>query len=183
MSRVYLVRHCQAAGQEPLAPLTDAGRSQAETLARTWTDVGVSRIISSPYSRAVDSVLPLAERLNLPVEEDERLMERVLSTEPLPDWRDHLRRSFVDPDYGLPSGESGRVATQRGLGCVQEVMADQNVNAVIVTHGNLLALILNHFDPTFGFDAWERLINPDIYRLDFTEATTQIRRIEIGVND
>jgi len=33
MKRIYLVRHCKAAGQEPEAPLTEEGVTQAERLA------------------------------------------------------------------------------------------------------------------------------------------------------
>ena len=35
----------------------------------------------------------------------------------------------------------------------------------IVTHGNLLALLLRHFDGRVGFAAWEALTNPDVYRV------------------
>jgi 2,3-bisphosphoglycerate-dependent phosphoglycerate mutase len=37
---------------------------------------------------------------------------------------------------------------------------------VLATHGNLLALILQHFDSTIGFSFWESLTMPDIYQLD-----------------
>jgi 2,3-bisphosphoglycerate-dependent phosphoglycerate mutase len=177
MSRIYLIRHCQAVGQEPSAPLTEAGRVQAETLAERWTDMSVTRIVSSPYERARQSVIPLATQLGLPVEEDERLVERRLATDTLADWRNHLRRSFDDPDYCLPGGESGRGAASRGLDCLSEVRANQNVSSIVVTHGNLLTLILNHFDPAFGFDAWQGLTNPDVYLLEGDGATTRIRTL------
>ena len=35
------------------------------------------------------------------------------------------------------------------------------------THGNLLALVLNGFDPAFGYEFWHQLSFPDIYRLAF----------------
>ena len=35
--------------------------------------------------------------------------------------------------------------------------------AVVVTHGNLLTLILRSFDAHFGFDHWERLTYPDVF--------------------
>jgi 2,3-bisphosphoglycerate-dependent phosphoglycerate mutase len=36
----------------------------------------------------------------------------------------------------------------------------------IGTHGNLLALLLNYFDPVIGFDFWSQLSMPDIYQLE-----------------
>jgi 2,3-bisphosphoglycerate-dependent phosphoglycerate mutase len=48
MSQIlYLVRHCQAAGQEPDAPLTAMGQQQAIALAGWLCNVSIGRIISS----------------------------------------------------------------------------------------------------------------------------------------
>ncbi|HWI60619.1 MAG TPA: hypothetical protein VNT75_02140 [Symbiobacteriaceae bacterium] len=35
--------------------------------------------------------------------------------------------------------------------------------AVIVTHGNLMTLLLKRFDHRFGFAEWRALSNPDVY--------------------
>jgi 2,3-bisphosphoglycerate-dependent phosphoglycerate mutase len=40
-------------------------------------------------------------------------------------------------------------------------------HVVAATHGNLLALVLNGFDPAFGYEFWRALSFPDIYRLAF----------------
>ena len=37
---------------------------------------------------------------------------------------------------------------------------------VLATHGNLLALVLQHYDPAIGYPFWRSLTMPDIYRLD-----------------
>ena len=76
---VYLVRHCQSTGQEPDAPLTPIGQQQAVRLADCWNALGSRWIVSSPYARARQSAEPLAARLGLAVETDDRLIERVLS--------------------------------------------------------------------------------------------------------
>jgi 2,3-bisphosphoglycerate-dependent phosphoglycerate mutase len=76
MNRVlYLVRHSKAEGQEPEAALTAEGRVQAETLANVLADLGVDRIVSSTFRRAVESIQPLADRLTIPIDTDERLIE------------------------------------------------------------------------------------------------------------
>ncbi|PSB05434.1 hypothetical protein C7B62_25205 [Pleurocapsa sp. CCALA 161] len=53
---LYLVRHCQATGQEPDAPLTEIGQQQAITLAGWLSGVSIGRIISSPFVRAYQSM-------------------------------------------------------------------------------------------------------------------------------
>lgn len=174
---LYLVRHCQATGQEPDAPLTPDGVTQAALLADRLTPLGVDRILSSPFVRARDSIAPLAARLGIPVETDDRLIERVLTTEPLPDWRAHLARTFDDADYHLAGGESSRAATARAVAVLNEAAHHPARAAVIVTHGNLLALLLRHFDGRAGFAAWQALTNPDLYRVTLGDRAQPIMRL------
>lgn len=163
---VYLVRHCQSTGQAPDAPLTPLGHEQAARLADALGDLGIRRIVSSPYTRARQSIQPLAERLGLAVELDERLIERVLSPDSLPDWRERIGASFDDLDLCLPGGESGWAATQRGLQALEAVFRDGPLPAVVVAHGNLISLLLYHIDARPGFEAWSRLTNPDVFRVE-----------------
>ena len=53
----------------------------------------------------------------------------------------------------------------RGRAVVDEVVRATTSASVIVTHGNLLALLLKSFDPQIGFAEWECLTNPDVYRV------------------
>jgi 2,3-bisphosphoglycerate-dependent phosphoglycerate mutase len=165
---LYLVRHCQSSGQAPDAPLTPLGRQQAERLAMTLRSHGIARIVSSPYLRACQSVEPLARDLGLTVETDDRLIERVLSTEPLDDWRERLRAAWDDHDLTLPGGESSRQATRRGLAALAAILADGRRPTVVVSHGNLLALLLHAFDGRPGFTTWEQLTNPDLFEVVYT---------------
>lgn len=75
---VYLVRHCSAEGQDPEAALTRAGKEQSLQLSAYLERQGLTRVISSPFRRAVDSARPLAETLGLEIEVDPRLAERQL---------------------------------------------------------------------------------------------------------
>jgi 2,3-bisphosphoglycerate-dependent phosphoglycerate mutase len=174
---LYLVRHCRAAGQEPDAPLTPEGEAQAAALADFFAPRPIDRILSSPFTRARDSIAPLATRRGLPVETDDRLVERVLSGAPLPDWRDHLRRSFSDLDHALPGGESSRAALARAVAVLDDVRRHPAMHTVIVTHGNLLALLLRHCDGRVGYATWQRLTTPDVYAVALREPIKPARRI------
>lgn len=162
----YLIRHCRAAGQEPAAPLTTEGRDQALRLRDRLSDLPIARIVSSPFLRARDSAAPLAEWLKLTVRVDDRLAERVLAAEPAEDWQDRLRRSFADPALAWPGGESGAAATARGLAALADAAAGAEGPVAIVSHGNLLALLLHSFDNRDGFAAWAALSNPDVFHID-----------------
>lgn len=146
MNRViYLVRHCQAAGQEPDAPLTEIGQQQAITLADWLSEAEIECIISSPFSRAYQSIVPLSQRLGLTIEIDDRMIERVLSPIPLDNWRELLAKTFVDLDLSFKGGESSRTAMMRGVAVVEWAIQQTAKPTVIVTHGNLMTLILKVF--------------------------------------
>ncbi len=49
------------------APLTELGHTQAEAAAEALAGSGITRIIASPYTRALQTAAPLARRLGLPV--------------------------------------------------------------------------------------------------------------------
>jgi 2,3-bisphosphoglycerate-dependent phosphoglycerate mutase len=170
-THLYLVRHCQASGQAPDAPLTPPGHEQAERLADSLQPHGIARIVSSPYLRARQSVEPLARHLGLAIETDDRLIERVLSTVSLDDWRASLQAAWDDHDLILPGGESSHQATVRGMAALEAILTDGRQPTVVVSHGNLISLLLHAFDGRPGFTTWEQLSNPDLFEIAYAPPT------------
>lgn len=163
-----LIRHAKAGGQAPDAPLTAEGQEQARRLASQLARHGVTRIVSSPWVRAVDTARPLAQALGLTVETDGRLTERILSGRDLPHWQTALRASFAVPALKLPGGESGRTARTRGLAALHDARDPDGLSAVF-THGNLLALLLG-----LDYGGWAGLSNPDVWRFSPDGRTSRI---------
>ncbi|TWT16039.1 histidine phosphatase family protein [Planomicrobium sp. CPCC 101079] len=170
---LYLVRHCKATGQAPEAPLTSEGVEQAERLVRFFRGREISSLISSPFVRAVQSIEPLAKELKVSVEIDERLAERVLSNEDLPDWLERLEESFQKLDLKLAGGESGVEAMERGAA----VLETAPNHCVLVTHGNMMGLLLKQIDISFGFKEWMKLSNPDVYEVKIKDGNRTINRL------
>lgn len=160
---LYLIRHCTTTGQEPEAPLTEAGFEQAARLAEWLADRGIEAVVSSPYVRAVQSIQPFADRHGISIQQDPRLRERDLSSEPLSDVRKHLAATFEDFDLCLPGGESTRTAMARAAAALEEILQRPERTVAVVSHGNLTTLMLRHFDDTVGFETGQRLTNPDVY--------------------
>lgn len=80
-SAMHLVRHGAAGDRsewsapDHLRPLTDKGFSQARALADQLEGIGITRILTSPYVRCVQTVEPLAQRLEIEVETSNALAE------------------------------------------------------------------------------------------------------------
>lgn len=176
MKQLILIRHCQSEGQHKDSPLTLHGVNQAHRLALFLREheLQVDRIISSPFMRAMETIRPFANEENIPIEQDVRLEERVLSDEPIDDWLDVLETSFQDFDFSLSGGESTNDALQRGLEVLHEMWQDHTHDCgVIVTHGNLLSILLAHFIKEFGFEDWKQLKYPDVYKIEQQTDTNQ----------
>ncbi len=79
MTRCYLIRHAHAgkrgAVDDDLRPLSDRGTTQARAIAASLATSGITRIVSSPLIRCVETVIPVAHALGLTVETDVRLAE------------------------------------------------------------------------------------------------------------
>lgn len=164
--RLILVRHCEAVGQDPESPLTDAGLRQAECLRDLLAEQPVDFLVTSEFMRARQSAAPLASMYSLEIHVDARLNERVLTIVPTVDWKEILRRSFSDPDFADCGGETARQVLARAWSLLSEMLRSGYETPVAVSHGNLIALVLHTIDDSFGFEGWEGLSNPDVYLLE-----------------
>ncbi len=80
---LLLLRHATAGHRRPgveeaedrLRPLDARGRRQADVLPAVYAAFGIERVVTSPYVRCRESVVPLAHALGLPVEERDELAE------------------------------------------------------------------------------------------------------------
>src|SRR5690606_29285330 len=106
MKKIYIVRHCSAKGQQMDAPLTEEGRIQSKQLAKFFLNKNIDLVVSSPFLRAQQSIQPFIQETDITLELDERLGERVLSKEPMSDWRDKLKSTFINMDLIFDGGES-----------------------------------------------------------------------------
>ncbi|ADE72648.1 MULTISPECIES: histidine phosphatase family protein [Priestia] len=180
MKTFILVRHCKAEGQEEGAILTEEGKKEAINLITYLNKVNckITKIISSPYERAVKTIEPYAKEVGLSIQIDNRLSERRLSNKSLTNWLELLKQTFDDIDLVIEGGESTREATERAINLIrEEIEYSKEQNTLLVTHGNLMSLILRYFDESFGFNEWANLTNPDVYRIDIEDNQISIKRL------
>ncbi|MFD4704056.1 histidine phosphatase family protein [Gottfriedia sp. NPDC058432] len=164
---IYIIRHCEAVGQPYEANLTKRGLHQANHLADFYSKIKIDQIISSPFLRAIQSIEPTSNEKKIDIVLDDRLSERMLSSIDLPDWLDKLEATFEDMELKFDGGESSQEATNRAISVIDEIIKSEKKSTIVVTHGNLMSLILKQFNEEFGFENWKKLSNPDIYLLKF----------------
>jgi len=86
------------------------------------------------------------------------------------DFTPHLERSFREPDYNLPGGESAREALRRFDAALIEIACvAQSEHVVVGTHGNVLSLFLRSLDPSVDFQFWKDLPYAAVYRVDWDD--------------
>ena len=81
--------------------LTALGHTQAREAAQQLTGLGIRRIIASPYTRALETVRPVAAALGLTVLIDPIVRERYAYACDIGSRRPDLERDWPEHDFGL----------------------------------------------------------------------------------
>jgi 2,3-bisphosphoglycerate-dependent phosphoglycerate mutase len=144
--------------------LSDAGRRESQRVADLLEGRDITAIISSPYTRAVQTVQPLANRLGMSIVIDPDLRERHLSSGTLDDFTASLEATWRDFDLAHPGGESSAAAQARVRRAVHRIATQNDGRTVVIsTHGNALTLFLHTLDASVDFAFWTRMSLPDVY--------------------
>ena len=174
-TNLYMVRHAESPfefGKEKSRGLSEEGMTAARRVASIFSTIEVHYIASSSYTRAIQTVQPLAEQTNIPVIEYDELIERPIkgldTKAPWDALLEAIRRSFEDKDYALEGGESTREAQERAIPVIEKLLEEQKGNNIVLgTHGNIMTIIMNYYNEAYGFEFWEQTSKPDIYKLTF----------------
>lgn len=174
-TEIYFIRHAESPfvhGQEKERGLSEDGKKKSEAVAEALQHVSFSCIASSSYQRAVDTVYPLAQLKQMAVQPFEELVERpIKGLDYKMEWsqlEQAIKRSFEDIDYCLEGGESTKSAQARAIPTIEKLLLEHAGKAIALgTHGNIMTIILKHYDETIGYEFWENSCMPDIYKASF----------------
>ena len=172
MTTFYLVRHAHADWTpDENRPLSAQGSRDAIRVADILSDFHVDTIYSSPATRARQTIAPFAKRIGLKILIEPDLRERKLGEENFEDFFGAVETTWRNPSLAHPGGESSVEAQKRGVAVVKRLQAESpNETVVLSTHGNLMTLILQAFDPTIDFLFWKSLTMPDVYNIMITSS-------------
>jgi 2,3-bisphosphoglycerate-dependent phosphoglycerate mutase len=170
-STVYLLRHADSVPSPDVPesdwPLSEQGHAQAESLVTVLRPLGIDRVVTSPYRRAVQSVAPFARQHDVTLHSDDRLRERHLTDEWLDDHEAAVRATWADFEHAHPGGESSAACQRRVVQAVDawtERFASDTL--LFSSHGNALSVYLHHLDADVGFDDWAAMQKPDLFRIE-----------------
>jgi 2,3-bisphosphoglycerate-dependent phosphoglycerate mutase len=176
-TQLYMIRHAESPfvfGEERTRGLSEEGFQAAKKVADILESEEIHCIVSSSYVRAKQTVEYLAERKGLPIIEYDELRERpIKGLDYKAPWEELLKaieKSFSDHDFSLEGGENTKQAQQRAIPVILELLKEYEGKGIAIgTHGNIMTIIMNYFDNTYGFDFWNSTSKPDIYRMTFQD--------------
>jgi glucosyl-3-phosphoglycerate phosphatase len=121
--------------------LTDHGRHQARAVARALRPLHLSRLIASPYARALETTGIIAEHLVLPIAVEPLIAERFFYTcdigSPLAElragWPDVVFDHLQDP-WWPQTEESEEEVLQRSESFRRQIVGEEWSGIAVVTH-------------------------------------------------
>jgi len=181
---LFLVRHAQTAanvtqtlGQDPQAPLDEAGEAQARAVAAWFAALKPPspRVYSSPYRRATQTGAAIAQALHVPLTVLQGVQEFDVGTwagRPYAHLQTH-RQEWVHEDGhpGFPGGESLPGVAWRVQTALEGVLLAEGT-PIVVSHGGALSALLAALlgvDPAL---AWQEG--------RFTHRNTAVTQLERG---
>lgn len=173
MTHIYFVRHAQSDRtfqQEQSRPLTAEGVSDSEKITEVLKDKGITRILSSPYKRTLQTVGSLSEALGINIEIDEDFRERNAGKWHGDRFFDYVKRQWENFDYASEGGESLRQVQERNINAVNRALEKfKGETIAIATHGTALSTILNYYYPDYGYEEFLKIADlmPLVIKLTF----------------
>ena len=153
--------------------LGGTGRHQAELLAERLTGLSPGVIWSSREPKAVETAEIVADCLGLPVRVADGLEEHHRAGVPFfPTQREFesaVERMFREPDELVFGSETGSEALGRFSAAVYRIIEGVESDAVVVTHGTVMALYVAKVAHVEPMDFWRRLGLPSFVVLTLPE--------------
>lgn len=159
MTTFYLVRHGSndffshtLVGRTPGVRLNELGRREAKELANRLAGENIQKILTSPLERCRETAAPLAEKLHLPAEISNALLEvnfgdwtgkTFKELEASEDWR---RWNTFRSGHRVPNGESMLEVQERIVGLILDLHRNSPDQCIaLFSHGEPLRASIIYF--------------------------------------
>ena len=173
MTTVYFIRHAQSNRFEKddrTRPLTEEGMADTLKITENLKKSGISHIVSSPYTRTIQTVTNLSEALGIKIETEEDLRERNAGKWHGDNFFDFIEKQWADFNYHILDGECLADVQKRNISVVERIVEKYSGEVIgVATHGTALSTIINYYYPEFNFNSFKRIVDymPYVVRMDF----------------
>jgi len=161
-TNIYFIRHAQSdfsVKEDAIRPLTAKGKKDSLRVTEALKPFSISRIYSSPYRRAIETLADLEKNLNLEIIKKEGFRERKVGRW-VDDFENFTRKQWQDFSYKIPEGECLEEVQKRNINSLHEVLSEASgENIVIGTHGTALCTIINFLDSSCGFEFFWKIVD------------------------
>ena len=175
MTTIYFVRHAEPNynnHDDILRELSEKGLKDRELVTDFFIDKQIDIVLSSPYKRAVVTVLDFAEKNGKDILIVEGFKERRVDSDWIVDFDSFCKKQWEDFNYKLSDGECLKEVQSRNIVALDNVLSSyKGKNIVIGSHGTALSAIINYYDKSFGYNDFEkiRFLMPWIVEFSFED--------------
>jgi broad specificity phosphatase PhoE len=177
--KIYFTRHGETednvisrlSTKPPGPSLTALGRNQAVELRKEIIDLKISKIYSSPLTRAIETADIINKDLGVEIVKDSRISELLVGdregrTDPVvfeemdTVWKEWSLNNNLSVIAG-PNGETAEQVLSRCRSFINDLIHNSNKkNILVIAHGGVLQLLLGHLcenlEPIFCYNNWLR---------------------------
>ena len=186
MTTIYFVRHAKpdyTNHNDMERPLTVKGKEDSKLVTDYLSDKEIDVVLSSPYLRAIDTVKDFADSFGYVITTVDDFRERKIDDVWIEDFNQFTKQQWSDFDYKLSDGECLREVQIRNVEALKRVIKEyEGKNIVVGSHGTALSTIINYFNPSFGYEDFQRIrtIMPWIVKFTFQEEElVEIEEIDV----
>jgi len=158
---IYFIRHCEPNydnHDDLMRELSEKGLQDRQLILDFFKDKEINHIFSSPYKRAIDTVTPLAEKLALKIQLEEDFRERKVDSSWIDDFTAFTKYQWSDFTYKLADGESLQEVQNRNIAAFYKLINDYPDNIIVIaSHGTAISTIINYFNPSWDYAAFEQI--------------------------
>lgn len=173
LTTVYFVRHADSVfvpNRERERGLTEQGERDAARIIDILGKEPLDHFVSSPYERAIATIRGLAASHKQEIQIVEELREREIGVITGVDFKTAKKQVYADFDHAFAGGESSRQAQKRAVAALHMIIGQHRGKQIVVgTHGDILTLMLNYYDPQIGYAFWRSSTMPDVYKVILDE--------------
>lgn len=185
-TEIYFIRHAAPNydnHDDLTRELTPKGLVDRELVTNYLSDKNIDIVLSSPYTRAVDTVKHFADKYNMDIEQIEDFRERKIDSCWIEDFVSFSKSQWSDFQYKLSDGECLYEVQSRNISALQNVLKTHKGKKIAIgSHGTALSMIINYYDNSFGYDDFVSIKNLMPWVVKFTfegDGCTGIEKIDL----